>query len=48
MPYLGTIREAAAIKEAALLRANLFEHAPRSNAAADYMALYKRLNINDN
>lgn len=48
VPYLGTIREAVAIKEAALLRANLFEHAPRSNAAADYMELYKRLNINDN
>lgn len=37
------IRECAAIKEAHLLQRGIFAHAPRSNAAADYMALIREI-----
>jgi chromosome partitioning protein len=39
-PYLGTIRAGIAVREAAALQRSLFEYAPRSNPAADYMALF--------
>lgn len=39
-PYLGTIRAGIAVKEAAALQRSLFDYAPRSNPAADYMALF--------
>lgn len=43
LPCLGTIRQGVAIKEAAALQQNLYEYAPKSNPAADYMALYERI-----
>ena len=43
VPYLGTIRQAVAVKEAAALQESLFDYAPKSKPAADYMALYERL-----
>lgn len=41
--YLGAIRKAVAIQEAAALQRSLFEYAPNSKPAADYMALYERI-----
>lgn len=43
VPYLGTIRAAVAVKEAAALRKSLYEYAPRSKPAADYMDVFNYL-----
>lgn len=43
VPYLGAIRAAVAVKEAAALQQSLFEYAPKSKPAQDYMELYKRI-----
>ena len=40
VPYLGTIRKGVAIKEAAGFQQSLFDYAPKSKPAADYLALY--------
>ena len=40
VPYLGTVRAAVAIKEAAGLQQSLFDYAPKSKPAADYLAVY--------
>ncbi len=42
-PYLGAIRAGVAIREAQGLQLSLFEYAPRSKPAADYMTLYKKI-----
>lgn len=41
IPYLGTVRQGIAIKEAAALQRSLYQHAPRSKPAADYMDIYQ-------
>ena len=43
VPYLGAIRAAVAVKEAAALQRSLFEYARRSKPAADYLEIYKRI-----
>ena len=43
VPYLGAIRQAVAVKEAAALRQSLFEYAPKSKPAADYLDIYDNL-----
>lgn len=43
VPFLGTIRAAVAVKEAAALQQSLFEYAPKSKPAADYMELYNQI-----
>lgn len=43
IPFLGAVRKAVAVKEAAALRLSLFEYAPKCKPAADYMSIYKRL-----
>lgn len=43
VPCLGTIRQAVAVKEAAALQANIYEYAPKSKPAADYLAIYDKL-----
>lgn len=43
VPFLGSIRTGVAIQEAAALQKSLFEYAPKSKPAADYMALYEKL-----
>lgn len=43
VPYLGTIRGAVAVKEAAALQQSLFEYAPKSKPAQDYLALYETI-----
>lgn len=40
---LGTVRSAVAVKEAALLQESLFDYAPKSKPAADYMAIYQKI-----
>lgn len=40
---LGLIRNAIVVQEAAALQVSLYEYAPKSNPAADYMALYERI-----
>lgn len=39
------IRQAASVEQAQIMRQSLFEYAPRSTAAADYMALYAEMNL---
>ena len=43
IPYLGEIRAAVAVKEAAALQQSLFEYAPKSKPAADYLKLYDHI-----
>ena len=43
LPYLGEVRRSIAVQEAATLRQSLFEYAPRSNPAADYLRIYERI-----
>lgn len=43
IPFLGTVRKAVAVKEAAALQLSLFEYAPKSKPAADYMKIYEML-----
>lgn len=43
IPYLGAIREAVSIREAQALQRSLFEYAPKSKPALDYMTLYKKI-----
>ena len=45
-PYLGTIRAAVAVKEAAALRRSLFEYAPRSKPAQDYIDVFNYITAN--
>ena len=40
IPFLAAIREAVAIREAQALQRSLYDYAPRSKPAADYLALY--------
>ena len=43
IPCLGVIRNAIAVREAAALRQSLFDYAPKSKPAADYMELFKHI-----
>lgn len=43
IPYLGYVRSAVAVKEAAALQKSLFEYAPKSKPAQDYIAIYEKL-----
>lgn len=43
IPYLGTIREAVAVREAQTLQRSLYEYAPNSNPARDYEAVLQQL-----
>ena len=43
VPYLGAIRKAVAIQEAQAMQESLFDYAPKSNPAADYLALFDRI-----
>ena len=42
-PLIGIIRQGVAVKEAAAFQVNLFDHAPKSNPAQDYLSLYKEI-----
>lgn len=43
IPFLGAVRKAVAVQEAAALQLSLFEYAPKCKPAADYMSIYDRL-----
>ena len=43
LPFLMAIREAVAIREAQTLQRSLYEYAPRSKPAADYLRLFDML-----
>ena len=43
VPFLGAVRQGVAISEAAALQKSLFEYAPDSNPARDYLAIYKKI-----
>lgn len=43
IPYLGEIRQGIAAREAAVLKHSLFEYAPKSKPAADYLALWQQV-----
>jgi chromosome partitioning protein len=42
-PLIATIRPGIAIREAQALQRSLYEYAPKSNPAADYLKLYKKI-----
>lgn len=46
VPYLGTIRGAVAVKEAAALQLSLYQYAPKSKPAADYMDVFNYITEN--
>jgi len=43
IPYLGSVRNGIAIKEAAALQQNIFNYAPKSKPAADYMEIAAKI-----
>jgi chromosome partitioning protein len=43
IPYLGTIREGVAIREAQALQVSLYEYAPKSKPALDYMDIFRKI-----
>lgn len=43
IPYLGSIRTGIAVKEAAALQENLYNYAPKSNPAQDYLSLLGKI-----
>ena len=43
IPFIGVIREAVSVQEAAALKENLFEYAPNSNPAQDYMRAFESI-----
>lgn len=43
IPFIGEIREAVALREAQTLQRSLYEYAPNSKPAADYMRLFERI-----
>ena len=43
LTYLGDIRRAAVVQEAAALQQSLFDYAPKSKPAIDYLSLYERI-----
>lgn len=43
VPFLGVVRKAVAIQEAAALQVSLFNYAPKCKPAADYMSIYEQL-----
>lgn len=48
IPYLGSVRAGIAVKEAAALQQSLFDYAPKSNPAIDYMKIYETLTAQEN
>lgn len=43
IPFLGAVRKAIAINEATALQLSLYEYAPKSKPAADYMNIFETL-----
>lgn len=47
IPYLGNVRKGIAVKEAAALQQSLFEYAPNSKPAQDYLLLFDTIKRED-
>ena len=45
VPFLGAIRKAVAVEEAAALQKSLFEYAPNCNPAKDYLQIFDALKV---
>ena len=45
IPYIGAIRKAVAVEEATALQKSIFDYAPKSNPAQDYLSLAKALHL---
>ena len=45
VPYLGAVRKAVAVQEAAALQTSLFEYAPNCKPAQDYLQIFDALKI---
>ena len=45
VPYLGSVRVGVSVREAAAFQQSLYEYAPKSNPALDYMDLFDRLRL---
>ena len=43
IPFLGIVRKAIAVQEAAALQRSLFEYAPKSKPAADYLTIFEAI-----
>lgn len=43
IPYLGEIRSAIAVREAAYLQRSIYEYAPKSKPAQDYMKIFEKI-----
>lgn len=43
IPFLGAVRKGVVVQEAAALQLSLFEYAPKSKPAKDYMQVYNRM-----
>lgn len=43
IPFLGAVRSSVAVKEAAALQRSLYEYAPKSNPAQDYLEIFDKL-----
>lgn len=43
VPYLGAVRAAVAVREAAAFQQSLFDYAPQSKPAQDYLQIFDRL-----
>lgn len=43
IPFLGTVRKGVIVQEAAALQKSLYEYAPKSKPAADYLEIYQKL-----
>ena len=45
IPVIGTVRKSVVVPEAEALQRSLFEYAPKSKPAADYMQIFERLEV---
>lgn len=45
IPFLGAIRKAVAVQEAAALQESLFDYAPKCNPAKDYLEVFEKLEV---
>ena len=43
IPFIGIVREAGAVQEAAFMRQSLYEYAPKCKPAQDYLEIYKKI-----
>lgn len=47
VPYLGSVRASVVIREAAALQISLYDHAPKSKPAQDFMRIFETIDSNN-